>query len=530
MYPYAKTVRNPRPTQQQPLPGQIRNSAGGYSFKIDGWARLDRFLILGTEGGSFYATAQKLTRDNARSIQHLLDEDGVRVVNRIVEISLAGRAPKNDPAIFALALAATHKDAEVRKAALTALPQVCRIGTHLFHFIQFYTDLEGSWGPMARRAFQDWYKNRKPDKLVEQLIKYQSRDNWSHRDVIRLSHPKPANEKQKIAFGWAVKGWESVGDAPHPDQDLVKIWAFERAKKASTKELVHLIEEYSLPHECVPNEKKGDPKVWAAMLPNMGITALIRNLGKMSSVGLLKSLSADVRFVVDRLTDVETLKKGRVHPLQLLLAQKIYAQGRGDKGSLTWNPVGKITDALNDAFYLAFQAVEPTGRRYVLGVDVSGSMDGSVIANTSLTAREGAAVMALVTAATEENVEIMGFSHQFVKLDISPKDRLDTVINKMRRLPYGATDCALPMLWASQHDIEADAFCIYSDNDTWIGHVHPDTALQDYRKRFKIPAKLVVVSMTATNCSIANPEDAGQLDVVGFDTATPAVISNFCKE
>lgn len=42
-----------------------------------------------------------------------------------------------------------------------------------------------------------------------------------------------------------------------------------------------------------------------------------------------------------------------------------------------------------------------------------------------------------------------------------------------------------------------------------------------------IPVKLVVVGMVANGFSIADPNDAGMMDVVGFDTATPMLISDF---
>jgi 60 kDa SS-A/Ro ribonucleoprotein len=35
--------------------------------------------------------------------------------------------------------------------------------------------------------------------------------------------------------------------------------------------------------------------------------------------------------------------------------------------------------------------------------------------------------------------------------------------------------------------------------------------------------------MTSTGFTIADPEDAGTLDVVGFDSAAPQVISDFAK-
>jgi len=72
--------------QSAPIPGtsQVPNSAGGFAFAVDDWARLDRFLILGAEGGSYYATERKLTRENAQAVLRCLQLDGRRVVNRIV--------------------------------------------------------------------------------------------------------------------------------------------------------------------------------------------------------------------------------------------------------------------------------------------------------------------------------------------------------------------------------------------------------------------------------------------------------------
>src|SRR6266581_9238267 len=130
-------VRNLSSTpQNQPIPGssQVPNSAGGYSWAVDDWTRLDRFLILGAEGGTYYITERELVKQNHDALVRCIKADGVRAVNRIVEISDTGRAPKNDPAIFAMALAAAHGNAEAKALAFQNLTRVCRIGTHLFHF------------------------------------------------------------------------------------------------------------------------------------------------------------------------------------------------------------------------------------------------------------------------------------------------------------------------------------------------------------------------------------------------------------
>ena len=114
-----------------------------------------------------------------------------------------------------------------------------------------------------------------------------------------------------------------------------------------------------------------------------------------------------------------------------------------------------------------------------------------------------------------------------VPIAISPGQRLDDVVRATNDLPFGATDCAKPMVWALENGVSADAFVIYTDNETWFGKIHPAQALQEYRRKTGIPAKLVVVAMTSTGFSIADPNDAGMLDVVGFDAAAPQVISDF---
>ena len=144
--------------QDEPIPGttQLPNSAGGYAWAIDKWARLDRFLILGTEGGTYYIAEREITKENASAVRECIAEDGARVVRRVVEISASGRAPKNDPALFVLAMAAGLGDDATRAAALAALPDVARTGTHLFHWLQFVKAFRG-WGRGVRNAVARWY-------------------------------------------------------------------------------------------------------------------------------------------------------------------------------------------------------------------------------------------------------------------------------------------------------------------------------------------------------------------------------------
>lgn len=519
--------------QSQAIPGsaQVANSAGGYSFALDQWKLLDRFLILGSEGGTYYIGEQKLTEQNALNVIKCILADGLRTVKTIVDISLAGRAPKNDPALFALALAASKGSPETKAAALAALPQVARIGTHLFHFAAYVEQFRG-WGRSLRTAIGNWYLSKSPIALAKQVTKYQSRDGWSHRDLLRLAHVKPSTPEYNAIFQYVVKGtepaFEESGTLTDSADYINAVEVVKHYADAPTP-VVDIIAAYELPREVLPTELLTRADVWEALLPHMGLMAMIRNLGNLSKVGLLTQMSDAEKLVRDKLADTDTLKKERVHPLAILIAQKVYGQGHSVKGSGTWDVVPRVIDSLNDAFYATFGLIEPTGKRTLLGLDVSASMSGHTVQDV-LTCAEAAAAMAMVTARVESEWGVMAFADGFRKLPITPKMSLAEILRHTENVNFGGTDCALPMLWALKNRVAVDAFYVYTDNETWAGHIHPPQALNQYRQQTGIPAKLIVVGMAANEFTIADPADAGMLDVVGFDASAPAVMADFIRE
>jgi 60 kDa SS-A/Ro ribonucleoprotein len=559
---YARQFNRRITPQAQPIPdsNQVRNSGGGFSWEVDDWTRLDRFLILGAEGGTYYITERDLVKQNHDAIVHCIKADGVRAVNRVVEISDAGRAPKNDPAIFALALAVTHGHAQAKAHAFASLNKVCRIGTHLFHFAEYVNAMRG-WGRGLRNAVGDWYVYRDADDLAHQAVKYQQRDGWSHSDLLRLAHPKAPSPQHESVFRWMLAGADSLGQRAvkrkvRGEDRVAKygavgalpklIEAFEQAKLASNaSEIVKLINEFNLPREALPTQWLNEVAVWEALLERMPMTAMVRNLGKMTSLGLVAPFSDAKRLIIRKLRDETALKRARIHPLAVLVAQKIYSQGHGDKGALKWSPVSAVVDALDEAFYATFQNVDPCNKPVLLALDVSGSMAASMIAGSCTSAREASAAMALITAATEPECEIIAFSAPaqgryggmhgggepgITRVNLSPRMRLADVIKRIEAIPMGGTDCALPMLWAGRNKLNVSAFITYTDSETWAGNIHPAQALRRYRDEFVGDAKAVVVGMTSNGFTVADPNDRGMLDVVGFDTTVPAVIADFVRE
>jgi 60 kDa SS-A/Ro ribonucleoprotein len=260
---YLKLHGPRRVPQWAPLPDQAPNSAGGFTWAVDAWTRLRRFLVLGSEAGSYYASEWTLTRENAQAVEECVRKDGPRTVAEIVRVSTEGRAPKNDPALYALALAAGVGDVETRQAALEALPRVARTGTHLFQFAVFVEGFRG-WGRSLRRAIGNWYAAQAVDALAYQAVKYRQRAGLTHRDLLRLAHPArrvgagnpqlDVSDEHARLFDWIVRGGETDG-LPR----LVE--GFARAQGASTsQETVALARQYRLPREALKPEHLTSPR------------------------------------------------------------------------------------------------------------------------------------------------------------------------------------------------------------------------------------------------------------------------------
>ena len=517
------------PQSEQASPRQKKNNAGGYSFETTDLAKLHRFLTLGTEGGTFYVKERALTKANAEFLMTLARAGDMRLITETADISLTGRAPRNNPALFALAVASgltEDTSAAYRSAALAALPAVARTGSHLLTWASYIENFRG-WGPQLTKAVGDWYNRKSLEDVAYQVLKYQQRGGWSQRDLLRLAHfGRKVIEPERMRLYRAVMNLPYDGSLPHP------FAAVDAAHSTSdVHKWVSLIEQnYSLSWEMLPSQALAEARVWTALVEsgNLPLGALLRNLGRITSLGVVSHLGGSITAeVAQKLADPAGLARARIHPMAILVAMKTYAQGHGVKGKLTWDPSAKVSDALDAGFYASFPSVKPCGLPMVVAVDVSGSMGWGAISGLPLTPREAACALALVTMASEPDATIMAFSHELVPVDISPRMRLDNVIRKMASIPMGGTDCSLPMQVMEREKIPVNLFQVLTDCETWAGSVHPHQALEQYRQEMGIAARLAVVGMTATDITIADPLDPGSLDVAGFDASVPKMLADF---
>lgn len=505
--------------QSKPLDSyQVKNSAGGYAYEVGCWDQLTRFLILGTYEGTYYVSERDLTKTNVEALKQCLNADPERYASTVERISLDGRAAKNDFAIFALAYAAATNINGSRKEALSKLNSVCRIGTHLFQFLEDFKALGGGFGRSVRSAISGWYTSKGVDGLSQQLIKYRNRNNWSHRDVLRVAHTKSNDHNHVLRY--AVKGWE--GEVTYPDA----INAFEMLKTADAKKAVEIINKYDcVTREYVPTNLLTDPSVMNALAMKMPVNAMIRNLGNMSrTLGWGPTVKSEsLERTLKSLRDQDTLRKGRVHPMFALTALVQYEQGRGM--SSTWEVNPKIVSALNDTFKLSVKSVEPTNLRYLVAVDTSGSMHTP--AGVNMSCHEAAAAMALVLSCTEPYVRNMDFNDHITSENVVLHENM-TVKDAIKAFKgSGGTSLELPVTWALSRKEVLDVIVILTDNETWAGRRHLADAWKEYRKVVNPNAKLVVASTAANQYTVGDPKESSVLQTVGFDANLLEVIKGW---
>lgn len=571
---YTSIVNGLNPGQFAPRKGHeeimIPNRTGGYTYKVSDKEYLERILILGTNGNTYYANAKELTKEAIEQISKMIKEGkGKMILDTISDIYENGRAPKQDSTFFVLAMI-TQSDVpgDVRKEALEFVATL-RTFSQLYLLEGIRKTIGGGkkgFGRGMRKSMLNMVKSKTGHQFAYQATKYRSRkcgiETWSIDDIIKCSHinPKDLAEDGRLVLTYLIKGIqkceENYSELQTPSQGSKDTIGYLRAVEAVKSEncsvdtAVQLIRQYHLPREVLNTSLLTSPMVWNSLLfttsveeggkifrkVTMPITALFRNMGVMTQRGIFNDQEV-AKLVADHIVKPHVLKTGRVHPVAVLLAKLTYDHGRGLKGKLSWVVNKIISDALEEAFYVSFQTVEGTGKRVLHAVDCSGSMKG-IIPNVPLISSCQAVATLVMEAIRREykyaqemktkgtpvdNLqEVMLFSRTGNKVNITPDMKLSEVMGIIQS-DFQTTDCSQPMIRALAEFRKSkgksglyDLFIVYTDNETYYGgpgldgktphKMHPSEALELYRKETGIDARMVIYATTPTMNTIGYSE------------------------
>lgn len=505
--------------QSEPIPGRegemVQNRAGGYVFKVMPEEQLKRFLIMGTDGGTYYATEKEITLENIRNVLNFLHKDARRTIEVTAQLSEQGRVLKNDVPIAVLALAWVEG---YRKEVASVFNRVIRIPTHLFMFLDFLKEAQGgklSTSTLLKKMISNWYI--KDPQLPYHLLKYQQRRGWSHKDVLRLVHPKPTDDYVDSLFGFVI------GNGKVPNDELVK--AFLSLREARTEgQVINIIRNTRIPWEFIPSQWLASRDVWNALFPYLPATALVRLLGRLTALEVLKPFNDNTKRVHELLTNPDVVRKARLHPVQMGIA--MYNYERGKSRNFEWDPVPSVLNDLEKAFMLSFRNVEPINQRMIVGIDISGSMFSPLESASGMNVVDAALLVALPLIKASPDALLIGFSTRYHLLNSHTWKELKREAKEKGR---GGTDLTQPVSYALKKSIPVDTFVILSDEETWAGQRHSTEIIKEYRRKMGIPSKLIVGSMEPNGYSVKDPKDPLQFNVIGFDPNYVKIVSEITR-
>ena len=444
--------------QDRPLPGEVANSAGGFAWAVDDWARLDRFLVLGSEGGTYYVAERALTLENAERSSGASPPTACvrsRGSSRCRRQAARRRTIRRSSRSRWRRSSATSRRARRRSRRCRGS---CRTGTHLMHFAEYVQRLRRLGPRHARgdRRLVQRQARRRRSRI--QLVKYQARDGWSTATC--CASRTRARRRRRTTGCSRGSGRRAAGGRVATIRQLALVAAFEAREARATT----VAESSTLVRGARAAARVRADRVADASRPSgrrcsttCRSTAMIRNLATMTRVGLLHAeLGRRPRAIVARLGDATRIaKRARCTRSRCCRRSMTYQRGAACAATARGRRSRRSSTRSTRAFYASVRRVEPTGKRTLLALDVSGSMaSGAVAGVPGLTPRVASAAMALVTADRAETAVTRAW--RFAERGrrarhLSPRQRLDDVLGRSSGLPFGGTDCALPMLWAREH-------------------------------------------------------------------------------
>lgn len=502
--------------------GITMSHEGGAVYSVDPMVHLRRFLALGSTG-TYYAGPWEVTREADATVHLMIAAHPREVLDLVLEMAAGNIVVRRDPLIYTLALLTRCDDLAVKRDAVNAVAEVCRTGTDFLHWVAFrFADRKSN--RTFRRAVSQWFTERDPGYLALQAVKYDQRDGWSLRDAMRLARPTASGDRD-ILFDWiahpdrrsAIGAFADVKLEHDGARRLIAGYAAIREDGITPEQAAEIVREHRLPREVVPAPMLAHSEVWRALLPDMPGRALLRNLGKLTSLKLDRDKDA-LGIILGKIEGATKI----CNPLEFLLAYRVYRKGCGVRGSLIWSPNTAICDALLRGYSLAFGELPVrTGRRILIAIDVSGSMtwdhgDGRVV-----TPMEAATALALILAYQYPGSRMIGFDTGSYEITTASEgyEHLRAVLE---RFGGGGTDCAIPFSMAASDKSITDMVILTDSETSW----YASRKLAEIR-RSRPEFRIAVVAMALNKISIADPADPLAIDVAGLEASLPRTLDLF---
>ena len=476
-----------------------REGASAYAYGPE--ARLAQLSATGSLSDSFYATAETHLAEALAAARAC---DPLFVARAAVHARKAG-AMKDMPALLAAYLTVADPDLGVR-----AFHGAIDNGRMLRTYVQILRSGQvgrTSLGSRPKRLVAQWLERAS----VRDLMAAATGASPSLADIVRMVHPKPADEGRRAFYGWLLGRPYDVAALP------VELASFEAWKRDT-----------SLPLPPVPwdwlTAYPLSAEQWAGLTATMGWQALRMNLNTLARNGTF-AVPGVTESVAARLADVEAAKRARVLPYQLMVALDTVGDGV---------PLA-VQAALETALEASVSRLPVVEGRVVVCPDVSGSMRSPATgyrkgATSKVTCNDVAALIAAAVLRTNRRARVLPFEQAVVPITLDPFARLAVNKAKLAAVGGGGTNVSAPLARLNAEQAKVDLVVIVSDNESWVD-ANRGGATQTMREWDRIvrrspAARLVCIDIQphGTTQASGRPEI---LNVGGFSDAVFDVVARF---
>jgi 60 kDa SS-A/Ro ribonucleoprotein len=478
-----------------------REAAPAYAYEPQ--ALLAQLAATGTLSDGFYGTAGDQLQ---RALDAAVAVDPTFDAKTALYARQAG-AMKDMPALLTAYLTVAEPDLAVR-----IFPRVIDNGRMLRNFVQIMRSGQvgrTSLGSRPKRLVTQWLERAS----MRDLMAAATGNDPSLADIVRMVHPKPADEARRAFYGWLIGKPYDVAALP------AEIAAFEAWKR-----------DRSLPLPPVPFEWLTafslSAEQWGELAGRMGWQALRMNLNTLARHGAFR-VAGVTDLVAGRLADPEAVRKARPMPYQLMVAM----------GSAGASVPLKVQAALEDALEQSLRNVPEVPGRVVVCPDVSGSMNAPVTgyrkgASSKVRCIDVAALVAAAMLRTNREARVLPFEQRVVPVAIDPMARVAANAAALAAVGGGGTNVSAPLALLNDEQAKVDLVVIVSDNESWVDSTRcgATATMREWDRivRRNPQAKLVCVDTQpySTTQAAGRPEI---LNVGGFSDAVFETIAQFAR-
>lgn len=521
-----KKVKAPKVT-----PTNTINLAGGTAYKFSDKHSLAQLASTGCFGNTFYADAE----NQLVKVTELANKVDPAFLAKIAIVARQKSFMKDMPATLAAILA--KKDINLLKKVFKKTIDDMKMARNFVQIIRSGVTGRKSLGTAPKNLLNNMINSM----TAEQLLRASVGNDPSLSDVIKLTHPTPANAERAALYGY-LTGKEAAG----PGKPLIE----ERVSKSGKPVVIHRYNPKNLPKfikdfEAFKKSKEGEvpavdfrlldsvglsPAQWAELAVKSNWHTVRMNLNTFARHGVF-TIPGMADSIAQKLADAEVISKVKVFPYQLMAA---YMNADSTVPQ-------EVTNALQQAMEYATNNIPKfNGKVYVLP-DVSGSMSCAITGNrgtstSKMRCIDVAALIAASVARVNPSTEIIPFESDVISikdLKLNPMDSIMTNAQKLASVGGGGTNCSAPLTMLNNRKATGDLVIYISDNESWVdsnktyGYRGTETLRQfDIFKQRNPNAKLVCIDLTPNSTTQAG-ERTDILNIGGFSDNVFEVIAAF---